>query len=565
MSATSSLRLCVFASLRFVFCVLLLSHPALAQKPVRFVDVTTASGITWRHENGATPDKYMIETMGGGGAFLDYDGDGLLDIFLVNSGPTRVFKPKTPPRHALYRNRGNGTFEDVTAKSGAGGNGAFGMGVAVGDVDNDGRPDIYVTAFGGNQLLRNKGDGTFEDITAKSGTGLVTWSTSAAFFDYDKDGRLDLFVCNYCDWSPDNNKLCGGDKPETRAYCHPDVYNGLPSTLFRNLGDGRFEDVSKKSGVAGPPSKGLGVVTADYDGDGWTDVFVANDAVQNFLFRNKGDGTFEEIALLAEIAYATVGKPQSGMGTDAADFDGNGLPDFVVTNLDQELNTIYRNNGDGSFSDVTIQTGLGSTSLLQSGFGAKWVDVDNDGDVDLFVANGHILDNIAKFKEGVTYAEAPFLIENLGKGRLRDATAEFGKDLATAWVARGLASGDVDNDGDLDLLMINNGQRPVLLRNEGGSAAGSWIGLALEGIKSNRDGVGARVTVEVGGRKIVREVVGGGSYCAAHDPRLLVGVGPAPRADRVEVRWPSGTVDVLTKVEPGRYLKVLEGSAPPKP
>ncbi len=544
-----SLRLCV---------VLLLSHPVLAGTP-QFTDVTAQSGITWRHDNGKTPDKYMIETMGGGGAFLDYDGDGLLDIYLVNGGPTRVYKPAVPPRHALYRNKGNGTFEDVTVRANAGGNGAYGMGCTVGDYDNDGRPDIYVTAFGGNQLLHNKGNGTFEDVTAAAGVGLGLWSTSAAFFDYDRDGRLDLFVCNYCDWSPDNNKPCG--TPEVRAYCHPDAYKGLSSTLFRNKGDGTFEDVSKRAGIAEPLSKGLGVVAFDYDEDGWMDVFVANDATQNFLFHNKGDGTFEEVSLVAEVAYASIGRPQSGMGTDAGDFDGDGHLDIVVTNLDQELNTIYRNNGDGSFSDVTIQTGLGATSLFNSGFGVRWLDVDNDADLDLFVANGHILDNIAKFKEGVTYAEAPLLIENTGKGRLHDATAEYGKDLQKQWVARGLVAGDFDNDGDVDVLLVNNGTAPALYRNDGGNKAGNWIGLSLEGVKSPRQAIGARVTIEAGGVRQIRVLTGGGSYCASGDPRMLVGIGGATKADRIEIRWPSGVVDELKDVAPSRYMVVREGSS----
>lgn len=525
-------------------------------------DVTAGSGIVWKHDNALTDQKYLIETMGGGGALLDYDGDGLLDIFLVNSGATKVYKPKSPITNALYRNRGDGTFEDVTAKAGAAGNGAFGMGCAVGDFDNDGDPDIYVTAYGGNQLLRNRGDATFEDITVLAGVGLKSWSTSAAWLDYNRDGLLDLFVANYCGWSPENNPFCGIDKPGQRAYCHPDLFAGLPSTLFRNRGDGTFEDVSKKAHVFDPPSKGLGVVAADFDEDGWIDIFVANDAVQNFLFHNNGDGTFEETALLAEVAYSTVGKPQSGMGCDFGDLDGDGHLDIIVTNLDQELNTIFRNNGDGTFSDVTLQSGLGSTSLLQSGFGVKFVDTDNDGDLDIFVVNGHILDNIQLFKEKVTYAEPPFLFENLGAGKLRDSTAESGKALTKPFVGRALCVGDIDNDGDPDFLEVTNGQRPVVFRNDGGNQSGNWLGIVLEGKKSNRQGVGARVVVDVQGRRLVRFQNGGGSYCAAHDPRCLVGLGKSTKADRVEITWPSGVVDVLTNVESGRYIPVREGSNP---
>jgi hypothetical protein len=527
-----------------------------ANKKIQFADVTAAAKITWQHDNLATPEKYLIETMGGGGAFLDYDNDGWLDIYLVNSGETPYHKPKAPIRNALYRNNRDGTFTDVTDKAGVPGKG-FGMGVAVGDYDNNGFADIYVTNFGPNVLYRNNGDGTFADVTAKAGVGDPRWSTSAAFFDYDNDGRLDLFVCNYLDWNFEKNIVCGESRPGYRAYCHPDAFKGIANVLYHHNGEGTFTDVSDKAGIASPEGKGLGVVAADYNDDGWMDIYLANDAVRNFLFKNEGGGKFTDIGLIAEVAYGLNAKPESGMGTDFGDYDGDGKLDLFVTNIDLEPNRLHRNNGDDTFIDATVQMGLGEMAILYSGFGARFVDYDNDGDLDIFVTNGHPLDNVHLFRDGVMYAEDPFLLENTN-GVFRNVAAELGEVMKRRYAGRGLAVGDYDNDGDADFLMVNCGQPPVLIRNDGGNH-NNWIGLKLIGSKSNRDGIGAKVTLIADKFKAVRTIVGGGSYCSGHDLRLLIGLGSRQKVDAIEVRWPSGLVDRFDVPTLNRYIEAKEG------
>jgi len=532
-------------------------QPAPAEvPPVQFVDVTRQVGITWRHLNGATEDKYLIETMGGGGAFLDYNRDGRLDIFLVNSGCHKFSVKCTPGKNALYRQNADGTFTDVAQQAGVASSGIYGMGVAVGDYDNDGYPDIYVTGFPHNTLYHNNGDGTFTDVTDKAGVAASGWSTSAAFFDYNRDGYLDLFVGRYLDWDYSKEVFCGERRPGYRSYCHPDQFRPISSRLFRNNGDGTFTDVSEASGIGKHEGKALGVVAFDFNRDGWMDLYVANDAVRNFLFRNNGDGTFTEMALLAEVAYGLQGKPQSGMGTDAADYDGDGWPDLFVTNIDYEPNNLYRNNGDETFTDVTISANLGSAALLFSAFGTRFIDYDNDGTLDLVVLNGHVLDNIHLFREGVTFAERPFLLRNSG-GRFQEVGATHGPAFEKAYVGRALATGDFDNDGDIDLLWVTNGGPPVLLRNDGGNR-NAWIGFELVGTASNRDAIGALVTVTAGGRRRVRELVGGSSYCAAHDLRLLFGLGTVEKVEKVEIRWPSGVTSQLENLAARRYYRVQE-------
>jgi hypothetical protein len=534
------------------------ARPPAESKPVVFTDATVAAKITWTHENLATPEKYFIETMGGGGAFLDYDRDGWMDIYLVNSGATAHHKPKTPIRNALYRNNGDGTFADVTQRANAAASG-YGQGVAVGDYNNDGFPDIYITNFGKNILLANNCDGTFKDVTDKAKVGDARWSTSAAFFDYDNDGQLDLFVCNYLDWDFSKNMICGESKPGYRSYCHPNNYKGISNTLYRNNGDGTFTDATKKAGIESTEGKGLGVVAADINGDGWLDIFVANDAVRNFLFVNNGNGTFTESALISEVAYGLTGKPQSGMGCDFGDIDGDGLVDLVVTNIELEPNNIWRNNGDSTFTDVTVKVGLAKVALLFSGFGVRFTDYDNDGDLDQVIANGHPLDNVHLFRDGVTWAERPFVHDNLG-GTFTDVSDERGEAMKKRYSGRGLAMGDYDNDGDSDFLLVQNGGPPVLLRNDGGNR-NNWIGLHLTGAKSNRDATGARVTIKAGDLTMVRQIAGGASYTAAHDPRLIIGIGRRVKADSIEIRWPSGIVDHIKDATPGRYITVKEGQS----
>lgn len=540
------------ALLLLPFFLLLSASPDRPPR-VRFADVTKSAGIDWIHQNGATPEKYLIETMGGGGGFLDFDNDGWMDIYLVNSGFHAHSGRQGRPSNALYRNRGDGTFEDVTMKAGLAGAG-YGHGVAVGDYDNDGWADIYVTSFGPNILYRNRGDGSFEDVTSRARVAVGKWSTSAAFFDMDNDGDLDLFVCIYLDWAYDKNIYCGGKQEGYRSYCHPNYFNAISSVLFENQGDGSFREVTVQAGVDAP-GKALGVVTGDVDGDGWQDIYVANDAVANFLFRNKGNGTFEEMALLAGVAYGVAARPESGMGTDFGDFNGDGRIDLIVTNIDAEMNNLYMNLGESFFSDVTIVNGLGAVALLYSGFGVRFADYDNDGDLDLVVLNGHVVDNVHLYRSGVEFAEPPLLLENLGSSFI-DAAQGSGEIWGRKMVGRALATGDYDNDGDLDLLFVNNGQEPVLLRNEGGNR-NPWMGLRLVGERSNRDAVGAVVTVRTSRREIVRQLHGGGSYQAAHDPRLIVGLG-SDQPESIEIRWPSGIVQHLDPLDLRSYHTVYE-------
>ncbi len=534
--------------------VALLPSGDSADWTVTFQDVTRQAGIQWTHRNGATADKYLIETMGGGGAFLDYDRDGFLDLFLVDSGPHAHSPSAAANRNALYRNSGDGTFTDVTEQAGLAGKG-YGHGVAVGDFDNDGWSDIYVTGYGANTLYRNRGDGRFEDVTERSGTAVGLWSTSAAFFDLENDGDLDLFVCVYLEWDYEKNVWCGERRDGFRSYCHPDYFKPIPSLLFRNDGNGTFTDITRRAG-AGKPGKALGVVAGDIDGDGFADLYVANDAVANFLFHNRGDGTFEEVGLLAEVAYGISAKPESGMGTDLGDFNGDGRLDLIVTNIDYEMNNLYVNDGDTLFSDVTVVSGLGQAALLFSGFGVRFVDVDNDGDLDLVVLNGHPLDNIELYRNGVTSSEPPMIFRNDG-GRFKPIMEQAGEVWKRSFQGRALAQGDYDNDGDADLLFVNNGQPAVLLRNDGGNR-NPWLGIRLQGTVSNRDAVGAEVKVKTSSRQLVRQVLGGGSYQAAHDLRLVFGFLPEEAVESVTVRWPNGRVQRLDSLELRRYHTIVE-------
>jgi hypothetical protein len=526
--------------------------------PVEFVDITNQSGIKWGAKQLAPGLRYLIETMGGGGGFLDYNNDGLLDIYLVSY--TQVPGPgdRTKPRDALYRNNGDGTFTDVSEAAGID-NRLAGMGIASGDYNNDGYADIYVTGYGASQLYRNNRDGTFTDVTEKAGVNNNLWGAGAAFFDADGDGYLDLFVCNYLDFDPAGKVPC--DMFEGRPYCYISKFKGQPPVLYRNNRDGTFTDVSAKAGIAGHRAKGLGVVAFDYDGDGRVDIFQANDSDPNFLFRNNGDWTFTEVALEAECALDPNGAVRGGMGADAEDIDGDGRLDLFVTNFSQQTNAFWHNNGDGTFTETTYEMGLGKVSLPMSGFGTRFFDYNNDGLVDLFVLNGHPFEPIQKVFPETTYAEPPFLFENTGRG-MREVAAEHGAALKKRYLGRGLAVGDIDNDGDPDLLLMSAGEPPVLLRNDGGNR-NNWLGLKLVGSKSNRDAVGARVTIKVGAARRVKQVLGGTSYLSASDARLLWGLGAAAKVDEVEVRWPSGALTKLKDVAANRYLVVREEESAP--
>lgn len=535
-----------------------LSWP-LPSSPVTFVDVTHSAGISFVHDNAASPEKYLIETMGAGCAWIDYDQDGLLDLYLVNSAATKLYTPKHPLRSALYHNNGDGTFTDVTDRAGVGAEGLFGMGVAVGDFNNDGFPDLFVLGYGRCILYRNNGDGTFTDVTAKSGVeNRGRWASSAAWFDYDNDGRLDLVIANYLDWSPEKNFYCGDRGPGMRSYCHPDDYFGQPPTLFHNEGDGTFADVSKSSGVGAKATNGLGVVTFDYDNDGWQDIFIANDSMPNSLFHNNRDGTFREVAYPAGVAVSSDGQSEAGMGVDAADLSGNGRLDLIVTHLDQQLARLYRNMGDQGFDDATLRSKIGYATYHLSGFGTRFFDYDNDGARDLFIANGHVLDNIQLYNSDVRYAEPKLMFRNIGKGIFENASDRLGPDLRLPRVSRGVAVGDFDNDGDLDILINNNGQAPQLLRNDGGNS-NHWLEIFLIGVKSNRDGVGARVKVTAGDLIQYDQKKGGMSYQSAQDPRLHFGLGTRTNIDSIEIIWPSEIVTRLANLKSDQIITVKEG------
>ena len=522
---------------------------------IQFVDVTREAGIDWTHENGATSEKYLLETMGAGGAFLDFNNDGWLDIYLVNSGSHRHSRDHSPAGNALYQNNGDGTFTDVTGKAGVEGDG-YGMGVAVGDINNDGWDDIYVTQFGPNILYLNEKDGTFRDVTEQAGVGGNAWSTSAAFFDMENDGDLDLFVGIYMDWDYDKEVFCGQEREGYRSYCHPDLFEPIASVLYRNEGDGTFTDVTQSARVD-VPGKALGVVTGDTNGDGFVDIYVANDAVANFLFKNTGNGTFEEIGLIAGVANGIYGKAESGMGTDFGDFNGDGRIDLIVTNIDQEMNNLFANLGEDWFMDLTLAAGLGQVAIPYSGFGVRFLDYDNDGDLDLVVLNGHVLDDIHLYRADVVYAQPPLLLENAGDGKFSDAGKEAGKIWRKPMVGRALATGDYDNDGDWDLLFVNNGQHPVLLRNDGGNR-NPWLGVELVGTRSNHNGIGVVLILTTNQRKVLRELHGGSSYQAAHDRRLLFGLGEEEEIRALEIHWPSGVVQRLKPLQVRRYHAIRE-------
>jgi hypothetical protein len=555
--------------------------PALAQQvkiqdltppAVRFVDVTDTLGISFRHVSSATSQKYLPETMGSGVALFDSDGDGRLDIFFANGA--RIDDPMPPGRlpekdgprywNRLYRQKPDGRFEDVTAEAGLAGTG-YSQGVAVGDYDNDGDEDLYVAGVFVNQLYRNEGDGRFKDVTAEAGVAGGEWSSSAAFVDYDHDGRLDLFVGRYMEWSFDYNPHCSAAYnpfPEQspsgpRAYCHPNLFKGATALLYRNEGGSRFRDVSKEAGVANPGGKSLGVAMADFDGDGLTDLFVSNDAVEQFLYRNRGDGRFEDVALEAFAAFDQDGRAFSGMGVDAADYDNDDRTDVVVTNLANQCYALYRNLGDRTFSYETHASGIGRISLLSSGWGVRFLDYDNDGWKDLFLGQGHVLDTIELTSPHLRYKQPPLLARN-ESGRFRDVSQSAGDVFKEEWAARGLAIGDLDDDGDLDMVLNMLDDRGRVFRNEGGNA-GHWVQLRLVGRRSNRDGIGAEVRLTTGAGKVRHATARtAGGYLSAGDRRVHLGLGEEKAVRSIEIRWPGGAVQRLADVAADQILTVTE-------
>lgn len=529
--------------------------PVPSASTVTFLDVTEAAGIAFEHKNSPTPEKNLVETMGSGCGFVDFDNDGYLDIFLVNGGPTPGSKQVGPFNHALYRNQQDGTFRLATAAAKIEPNKYYGMGVAVGDFDNDGFDDLFITNFNGPDVLyRNNGDGSFTDVAGMAGVaGDGSWSTSAAFLDYDDDGLLDLYVVRYVDHTFEKNLYCG--TRDIRAYCTPQAYLGVPDVLYRNQGDGTFEDVSKAAGVALSEGKGLGVSVFDFDHDGSVDIYVANDSVRNFLFYNNGDNSFLDRGLTSGTGWSDQGEPQGSMGTSVGDYDGDGQLDIAVTNFHDEYLALYRNLGAGFFEDVSTQLGVKLISRAFVGFGIGFLDFDNDSDLDLLVANGHVLDNAPLIREGTTYRQRKLLLENTGK-RFQDARAN-GEALAAPQASRGLALGDYDNDGDMDALVTNCGGRAVLLRNENGNLS-SWLQLKLIGKESNRNGFGARVELMLGAGAMVRQVTASGSYLSSNDYRVHFGLGDHEDAVSLTVFWPSGRRTDLKDIRPRQQLVVQE-------
>jgi hypothetical protein len=519
----------------------------------------TASGLTWVHENAMSADRHLPETMGPGVAFVDYDNDGWVDIFMVNSGQADFYQPKTPLKNALYKNNRDGTFTDVTAKAGVAGGREFGMGCAIADYDNDGYPDILVTAYGRCTLYHNNGNGTFTDVTDKAGVAAPGWTTSAVWFDYDNDGRLDLMLCSFVQFSLANNVFCGDNKLGKRFYCIPRVFKPTPSLLYHNNGDGTFTEVSAGTDIQRALGKALGVVATDINGDGLMDLFVANDTVQNFLFVNRGKGKWDEIGLASEVGFSVNGRPRSGMGVDAADINGDGRQDLFVANVDQEMFSLYQNEGKESFSDVAAFHGVAQATRLLSGWGLKFFDYDNDGLVDLFLANGHPDDMIESYSQQVRYKEPLVLFHHDGK-KLSNVSAEAGPVFKKMFPARGLAVGDFNNDGRIDVLIGNNGEAPVLLKNNAGDGH-HWLGVKLQGTVCNRDGIGATIAWSAGGTKRTRLKANGGSYLSSHDMREVLGLGPAAKVDWLEITWPppSGRVERFTDLPLDRYVTIVEG------
>ena len=543
---------------------------ARAEENVAFIDATESAGLEFRHVNGFSEKRHYIETMGPGCAFVDFDGDGLLDIYFVN-GHQLEGDISGEETNLLYRNRGDGTFTDVTRDSGAGDAG-YGVGVTAGDFDNDGDVDLFVTNYGPNVLYRNEGDGSFSDVTESAGVGDDRWGVGCAFLDYDSDGLLDLYVANYVDFSLDTPK--GNTVPymprgsreagvrQVTGYPHPDNYQGSSDLLYRNRGDGRFADVTHQAGVYNSGGKGMGMACGDYDNDGDVDIYVGNDLTPNFLYQNEGDGTFTDVALLAGVAYNEDGKMESSMGVDFGDYDDDGFLDLLVPNFQGEACTLYHNSGDGFFHNESVISGIGLPTRPFVGWGGGFLDYDHDGDLDIFIATGHVLDNVELFDSRTSYEQANFLFRNEGKddrGKISfgDVSEDAGSGLDSEKASRGTAFGDYDNDGDLDVLVVNCNDFPTLLRNDGGNQS-HWLQVKTEGNSSNRDGIGVRIKVISGDLVQVREVKSGSSLYSQSDLRAHFGLGSKGTVERMEIRWPSGRTDTLFNLPADRSLTVGE-------
>jgi len=532
--------------------------PPRPSGPIEFTDVTSEAGIRFKHNNGAFGKKYLPETIGSGGAFLDYDNDGWQDILLVNSmdWPENKKRRSFP---ALYHNNKDGTFTDVTQQAGLGIE-MYGIGVAVADYDNDGNADIYITCVGPNHLFRNLGGGKFIEMTRATGVGDPGFSTSAAWFDYDNDGRLDLFVGNYVEWSPQTDQSCTLDG-KNKSYCTPQTYKGQSPTLYHNRGNGSFENVTVRAGLDKSPGKTLGVALLDYDDDGWMDLFVANDTEPNQLYRNNHNGTFTDNAVIAGVAFSEAGTARAGMGVDAADYDGSGRPSVVIGNFTNESIALYHNDGSGLFTDDAPASGIGKMSAQSLTFACFFLDYDLDGLLDVFAANGHVSDDISVVQPTVKYAQPPHLFHNKGKRKFEEVTSKMGRALNRAIVGRGAAYGDFDNDGDLDLLITTNNGPARLLRNDNANQ-NDLLRVRVTGVKSNRDGIGAKVVAKTSkGRTLFAMVRTGSSYCSQAELPLTFGLGKADEETTLtlEITWPSGQKDRIADVKPNQTITVQEG------
>ena len=533
------------------------SEPAKESPPELFTDVSVQAGITWKHFNGQSQDRFLIEASCGGVAFLDFDSDGWLDIFFVNGGETPKGKSRSPVRNALYRNLGNGKFEDVAERAGVAEVPFYGMGAAGADYDNDGFQDLYVTGFPSSALFRNQGNGTFREVT--QGAGLENageWGASAVWFDFDRDRHLDLFVCNYAELSFSHPRPCNfAGKPE---YCSQRAYPPRRPRLYRNNGAGAFIDVSRSSGVARHLGRAFGVVSVDIDDDGWDDLFVAGDASPDLLLLNRRNGSFEDRGFDAEIAYSVNGEARAGMGVDAADLNGDGLPDFVVTNFHDEYHALYLSTPELLYREWTRPSGLAGFTRPFVGWGARFIDYDNDSDLDLVIVNGHVSETIELSRGDIRYRQLPLLLANVGDLKFRNMASQAGPVFQTRHSARGMATGDYDNDGDMDVVFVRLNERPVLLRNNTGQE-GAWIGFELQGSLSNRDAIGSKLSLKSGDKRFTKWVTGGASFLASHDKRVVFGLGePVKEECSLEIRWPSGKVQRISGLGINRYHKIVE-------
>ncbi len=522
---------------------------------VRFTDVTQQAGIRFLHNNGAFGKKYLPETMGAGGAFLDYNNDGWLDIFLVNGTdwPGRNSKKSSLP--SLYRNNKDGTFTDVTRSAGLAVE-MYGLGVAAADYDNDGDQDIYISGLGPDRLFQNQGDGTFKDVTQTAGLGNPDFGTSVAWLDYDRDGKLDLFVANYVKWSIDTDIYCTLDG-RNKSYCTPESYQGVSPRLYRNIGNGEFIDATAGAKLLNQSCKGLGVAVFDFNADGWPDIMMANDTQPNNLWQNNKDGTFSDVAVMAGVAFSEDGVARGAMGIDSGDYDNSGYPSIVIGNFSNEMIALYHNEGRGFFIDEAPTSTVGASSLLTLAFGAFFFDFNLDGFLDIFVTNGHVENDIQKVQERVTYAQPPHLFQNIDGGQFREVTGQMGKAFASPVVGRGAAYGDLDNDGDLDVLVTTCGGPARLFRNDGGNR-NNWITVDLIGETSNLDGINAVVTVRTDDSAQSQMMRTGSSYCSQSQLRLTFGLGKAGKADSIVVRWPSGKSQVFNNISPNQFIYIHE-------